>query len=143
MRLSYRTARSYDPVRAPQESDGVLLATFLLWRLHTASNEIICLEEPENGLHPVLLAERFQLLKKVAGAERQLLVSTHSPEFLRVLKAHPAALYKEVRLVQFAPGEGTSVHSLHHYREATQLLGQYEDEMHSHWEPVIKEWDIK
>ena len=140
MRLSYRTERSYDPVRAPQESDGVLLATFLLWRLHTASNELVCLEEPENGVHPILLADRFQLLKRVASDDRQFLVSTHSPEFLRVLKAHPTELWKHVRLVQFTPGEGTTIDGLRHYRDATKLLGQYEDDMHNHWAPVIEGW---
>lgn len=37
VRLSYMTDRSEDAVPAPQESDGVLLATFLFWRLYTGS----------------------------------------------------------------------------------------------------------
>jgi predicted ATPase len=89
----------------------------------------------------VLLAERFQLLKKIASIGHQLLISTHSPAFLRVLKAHPATLYKEVRLVQFSAGGGTSVEGLHHYRDATKLLGQYEDDMHERWKPIIDGWD--
>jgi len=144
VRLSYRTDRSSDPVRAPQESDGVLLATFLLWRLHTTTSDFaVCLEEPENGLHPVLLAERFELLKKVASAGRQLLASTHSPEFLRALKAHPTSLFKEVRLVQFTPGKGTCVECLHHVGDAKKLLEKYLDDMHSRWEPIVKEWGVK
>lgn len=142
VRLSYRTDRSYDPIRAPLESDGVLLATFLLWRLHTASSDLtLCLEEPENGLHPLLLAARFELLKKVASEGRQLLASTHSPEFLRALKAHPTALYKEVRLVTFTPAEGTCVDGLHHYRDATKLIDDYLDEMHERWKPIVEGWD--
>jgi predicted ATPase len=142
--LRYRTDRSDEAIRAPQESDGVLLATFLLWRLHTASSGLtVCLEEPENGLHPVLLAGRFDLLKKIAANGRQILASTHSPEFLRVLKAHPTALYKDVRLVQFTAGSGTSIDGLEHYAEATKLLGKYQDEMHEQWEPVVKGWGTK
>jgi len=55
VRLSFRTDRSDDLIPAPQESDGVLLATFLFWRLYTANPSMkLCLEEPENGLHPFL-----------------------------------------------------------------------------------------
>lgn len=143
VRLSYRTDRSYDPVRAPQESDGVLLSTFLLWRLHSVGTDlVICLEEPENGLHPVLLAERFSLLRKFASPERQVLVSTQSPEFLRALKAYPLVLYKQVRLVEFKGGEGTSVQSLRDFRDATKLLEKHLEEMHNHWEPIMKSWDL-
>lgn len=142
VRLSYRTDRSYDPVPAPQESDGVLLSTFLLWRLHTNSNDLlVCLEEPENGLHPILLAERFQLLKKFATPQRQLLVSTQSPEFLRALKAHPLELYKQVRTVEFVPGTGTVVRRFHDFRDAKRLYEQTLDEMHAKWEPIVKNWD--
>jgi predicted ATPase len=141
VRLSYRTDRSYEPVRASQESDGVLLATFLLWRLLTAGSDMaVCLEEPENGLHPVLLAARFSLLKKMATGGRQLLVSTHSPEFLRALKRHPSELYKEVRLVQPDPAAGTQVRSLVGMGEAKKLIDDYIDEMHERWTPVAEEW---
>ena len=71
LRLSFMTDRSEDLVPAPQESDGVLLPTFLFWRLYTAGETVktVCLEEPENGLHPLLLAERFEVLKKFARHE--------------------------------------------------------------------------
>jgi predicted ATPase len=100
----------------------------------------ICLEEPENGLHPVLLAHRFQLLKQMATGGRQLLTSTHSPEFLRALKMHPSQLSKQVRLVQFDSATGTRVKELAGFGEAKQLLDRYLDEMHEKWEPIIKEW---
>ncbi len=141
VRLSYRTDRTYEPVRAPQESDGVLLATFLLWRLHTSSKGMtVCLEEPENGLHPVLLAERFLLLKTVASKGHQVLASTHSPEFLRALKRHPSQVWKEVRLVEFDATGGTTVRSLYGMGEAKKLIDRYHDEMQERWGPAIKEW---
>jgi predicted ATPase len=119
----------------------VLLATFLLWRLRTASSEMtICLEEPENGLHPVLLAERFLLLRTIATEGRQVLASTHSPEFLRALKRHPSTIYKQIRLVEFSKEAGTTVSSLAGMGEAKKLLERYWDEMHDVWEPVVKEW---
>ncbi len=143
--LSFRTDRSEDLIPGPQESDGVLLATFLFWRLYTGNPSMkVCLEEPENGLHPLLLAERFQLLKMFAYQEGlpgvQLLVATHSPEFLRALRAHHSLLWEELRLVEFAPGSGTSVRRLADYREAANLFGKYMDEVQERWGRVVRDW---
>lgn len=146
VRLSFITDRSEDPVPAPQESDGVLLATFLFWRLYTGEPFLkVCLEEPENGLHPFLLAERFRLLKMFTepGEGRpalQLLVATHSPEFLRAVKAHPTALFKQIRLVEFAPSAGTRVSGLPHYRDATRLIEEYLTQVDERWRPVVLGW---
>jgi len=146
VRLSFRTDRSEDLIPAPQESDGVLLATFLFWRLYTENPSIkVCLEEPENGLHPFLLAERFQVLKDFAYGKAgapgvQLLVATHSPEFLRAVKAHPTALWSEIRLVEFTPGAGTSVRGLRHYREAANLIEEYLTQVQETWRPIIAGW---
>jgi predicted ATPase len=142
VRLTFLTDRSEDPIPAPQESDGVLLATFLFWRLYTGGPTMkVCLEEPENGLHAFLLAERFQALKRFAyGEGLQMLVATHSPEFLRALKAHPMALWKELRLVGFTPALGTSVKGLSNFHEVTSLIEQYLTEVHDRWEPVVQAW---
>jgi hypothetical protein len=146
VRLSYRTDRSEDLIPAPQESDGVLLATFLFWRLYTANPSMkVCLEEPENGLHPFLLAERFQALKNFAYGTAgfpgvQLLVATHSPEFLRAVKAHPQVLWKQIRLVDFASGAGTSVTGLRNYPEAAHLIEQYLTQVHETWNPIVEGW---
>jgi predicted ATPase len=146
IRLSFETDRSEDSVPAPQESDGALLATFLFWRMLTAKPSLkVCLEEPENGLHPLLLAARFKLLKQFAYGEEghsklQLLVATHSPEFLRALKAHPTALFKHVRVVEYHPGEGTKVRGLDHYREATKLIDDYLNDVHERWSAVVQGW---
>ena len=144
VRLSFMTNRSDKLIAAPQESDGVLLATFLLWRLYTGGPSMkICLEEPENGLHPFLLADRFRLLKQFAYPENeapavQLLVSTHSPEFLRQVKAHPHALWQELRIVEFDEESGTSVRGLHGYREAASLYGNHLDEIHERWSSLAQ-----
>ena len=105
----------------------------------------VCLEEPENGLHPFLLAERFQALKNFANGNEglpgvQLLVATHSPEFLRAVKAHPQALWNEIRLVEFTPGAGTSVRDLEHYREAANLIEEYLVQVQERWKPIIDSW---
>ncbi|MFZ0962431.1 MAG: ATP-binding protein [Terriglobia bacterium] len=146
VRLTFRTDRSEDLIPAPQESDGVLLATFLFWRLYTAKSSMkVCLEEPENGLHAFLLAERFQALKNFAYGSGglpgvQLLVATHSPEFLRAVKSHKQALWNEIRLVEFTPGAGTSVRGLKDYREAANLIEEYLVQVQEKWKPIIEGW---
>jgi len=130
VRLTFMTERSEDPIPAPQESDGVLLAVFLLWRLYTAgSSDCICLEEPENGLHPHLLGDRFDVLKKFAYPEGgkpavQILVATHSRELLRFVRAHHSALFNELRVVEFDSSSGSSVTRLSNYRDAHHLLDE-------------------
>jgi predicted ATPase len=130
VRLNFMTTRSNNLLPAPQEADGVLLATFLLWRLYTAEPPItICLEDPENGLYPELLEGRYELLRTFTNpadgdACAQVLVSTHSIEFLRTLRRHHSD-FPMVRVVEFREGEGTRVESLRGYRDANNLLDHF------------------
>lgn len=146
VRLTFRTDRSVEMIPAPQESDGVLLATFLFWRLYTGTPWMkICLEEPENGLHPFLLADRFRALKRFAYREDglpgiQLLIATHSPEFLRAIKAHPTALWKQIRLVEFDQAVGTQVRQIKDYQEAHKLIEKHLEEIHERWTGAVKSW---
>jgi predicted ATPase len=146
VRLTYVTDRSQDPIPAPQESDGVLLSTFLFWRLYTGGSSMkVCIEEPENGLHAFLLAERFQALKMFAygGQGRpgmQILVATHSPEVLRQLSAYPKALWKELRRVSFAQGAGSSVQGITAYPQVTHLIEEYLTEVSERWRPMVQQW---
>lgn len=132
IRLQFTTDRSEDPIPAPQESDGVLLGVFLLWRLYSANPPIcICLEEPENGLHPHLLGDRFETLKKFAypdgknGEPVQVLVATHSRELLRLVRAHHSVLFKQLRTVRFSPRSGTLVGRPSNFKEAKGLFDKY------------------
>jgi len=56
------------------------------------------------------------------------------------VKAHPNVLWQEIRLVEFRPGQGSSVRGLANYREATHLIDDYLNEVHERWLPVIKNW---
>ena len=113
VRLTYMTDRSEDPLPAPQEADGVLLSTFLLWRLHTAGPNLrVCLEEPENGIHRSLLRERMKLLRGFAHPKDnsrhglQILVATHS---LDIDMFGPEAEHDRALAVEFNKQNGTSV----------------------------------
>jgi predicted ATPase len=124
-RLSFMTTRSNSLVPAPQEADGVLLATFLCWRLYTAVPPItICLEEPENGFYPDLLEARYELLRSFTDKEDpkpQILVATHSLEFLRILRSHHSE-FPMVRAIEFNEYVGTAVESLGGFRDAANFL---------------------
>ena len=136
--LAFTTDRSEDLVPATQESDGVLLTLFLIWRLWTAPpNFIVCLEEPENGVHPYLLGERFQLLKKFTdgGGGRkpvQILVATHSSALLRSIEDKAEAL-EIVRAVEFDPDKGTKVHKLSAMDHIDTLLDAFKNNLGELW----------
>ncbi len=55
----------------------------LLHQIHTASEPIIAIEEPETHLHHNLSRELFKLLKEVANG-RQIIISTHCEYFAEV-----------------------------------------------------------
>lgn len=44
--------------------------------------QTLCVEEPENQLHPRLLGELAEEFRSYANRGGQVLVSTHSPDFL-------------------------------------------------------------
>ncbi|MBI2916832.1 MAG: ATP-binding protein [Chloroflexi bacterium] len=136
--LFYKTSRSIDDVPASLESDGVLLSTFLIWRLYSARlNLKLCLEEPENGVHLSGLKQRYQLLKRFATqtSERpapQILIATHSRDFLNAIESRSATM-DEIRVVEFDPVDGTSIYPLHHYREINQLLTEFKYQVGDLW----------
>lgn len=94
-------ARSKGGVFHPARSlsDGTLrflvLATL---KADTAAEGVICLEEPENGIHPSRIPAMVRLIKDIAvdpeepiGADnplRQVLINTHSPKVLSEVGAN-------------------------------------------------------
>jgi predicted ATPase len=130
VRLLFTTNRSGRQIPAPQECDGVLLTTFLLWRLYTSGSENmqLCLEEPENGLYPNLMGERFSLLRdftqtgKLGQNPVQILVATHSWELLRLLEKKSKSLLEEIRYVEFDATRGTQVIKLKNYKDREKML---------------------
>jgi predicted ATPase len=77
-------------------SDGTL--KFLCWAtlcLSPRKPPLICIDEPEIGLHPRVLPVLAGLLRQ-ASAESQLLVSTHSPYFLSQFSLEEIAVMKKV-----------------------------------------------
>ena len=47
---------------------------------------LLCVEEPENYLHPALLPELAEEFREYAAEGGQVFISTHSPDFVNALK---------------------------------------------------------
>ena len=93
-------------LRASSISDGTLrfLALAALSEVFD-ENAVICMEEPENGIHPEKLAAMNRLLREIAvdadepvGIEnplRQAIVATHSPYFVQLQDKSDLVLAKD------------------------------------------------
>jgi predicted ATPase len=93
-----RTARGRHAIPASELSQGTLLALALLTLAHSASpRPLICLEEPDRGIHPRLLRDVQDALYRLSypqnfSEERapvQVIATTHSPYVLDLYKEHP------------------------------------------------------
>jgi predicted ATPase len=80
------------PVPATRLSDGTLRYLCLLAILcHPAPPPLVCIEEPELGLHPDVLPNLSNLMKE-ASERCQLIVTTHSPTFVDSFSDTPDAV---------------------------------------------------
>lgn len=124
------TGRDGTPHSARSLSDGTLrfLALAVL-ELDTAASGLICLEEPENGIHPERIPSMLNLLQDIAmdtseplGIDnplRQVIINTHSPAVVTqvpddsLLVAESVELNvsgKRCKAVRFSPLSGTWRH---------------------------------
>jgi predicted ATPase len=91
--LSIKDAPFENPILARFASDGTLkMLAYLVLLYDPNPAPFIGLEEPENFLHPRLLAELAEEARR-ATSRSQLLVTTHSPFFINSLRA------REVRIL--------------------------------------------
>ncbi len=93
----------------PEEvSDGtMLMLAFLVLQHHAPELNLVAIEEPERGLHPYLLGELMDFLRRVAHGEvgkapLQIVLATHSVELLNHTRP------EEARFVS-RDGEGATV----------------------------------
>ena len=65
-------------------SDGtVRLLSLLVIAASEGNSSLVCIEEPENGLHPHLSGQIVEMLKQASKNNKvQMLITTHSPDFL-------------------------------------------------------------
>ena len=98
-------------------SDGTLRLLGLLWAVLDGSGPLL-LEEPELSLHPDVVRYIPQMLARIQRrTNRQILVSSHSPDMLR----DDGIGLDEVLILQ--PGsEGTSVQPVSQFEDVVHLL---------------------
>ncbi|SDG70497.1 AAA family ATPase [Roseospirillum parvum] len=88
--LQIKDAPFREPVLARFASDGTLkLLSYLVLMNDPQPFPLIGIEEPENFLHPMLLYELAEECQ-TASAHSQLMVTTHSPQFVNALKPQQA-----------------------------------------------------
>jgi predicted ATPase len=81
-----------EPVPATRWSDGMLRYLCLLTILcHPAPPPLVCIEEPELGLHPDIIPRVAELLVE-ASSRMQLIVTTHSDWLVSALSEVPEAV---------------------------------------------------
>lgn len=90
--LQFKDGPFKDPFLARNVSDGTLkMFAYLILLYDPTPPPLLCIEEPENGLHPKLLsilAEEFRAHARGGTEEKgtQVFVSSHSPYFIDALK---------------------------------------------------------
>lgn len=109
----------YEPIPATRLSDGTLRYLCLLTLLcHPEPPPLLCIEEPELGLHPDVLPTIAELLIE-ASQRTQLIITTHSDALVSALSDVPESI-----LICERDDEGTHLRRLEPER-LTEWLEKY------------------
>ena len=123
-----RQAVSKQGIRSTDLSEGTLITLALLFLAHNpASPKLICLEEPDRGLHPRLLRDLRDALYRLSypdqfGISRepvQVIATTHSPYFLDLFKDHP----EEIIIAEKQPDATAKFKRLADDKELIEIIG--------------------
>ena len=123
-----RQTVSKEAIRSKDLSEGTLIALALLYIAHNpTSPKVICLEEPDRGLHPRLLRDLRDALYRLTypdqfGIKRepvQVIATTHSPYFLDLFKDHP----EEIIIAEKQPDATAKFKSLADDEELIDIIG--------------------
>lgn len=122
-----RTRKDHYTIPAADLSQGTLLALAILTLGYLPDPpSIVCLEEPDRGIHPRLLREVQDALYRLSYPENygekrepvQVIATTHSPYFLDLYKDHP----EEVVIAQKTK-DGTRFERLSEQPHIMEILG--------------------
>lgn len=70
------------PLPSPLLSDGTVNVVALIVSLYMEAMEVVVIEEPERNIHPHLMSKAVEMMKE-ASNDRQIIITTHSPELVR------------------------------------------------------------
>ena len=84
--LRFKDENFVDPFVARYVSDGTIKMFAYMILLHDPEpHPLLCIEEPENFLHPDLLIQLCEEIREYSERGGQVFVSTHSPDFVNDL----------------------------------------------------------
>ena len=84
--LKFQDDHFKDPFIGKFVSDGTMkMFAYMILLYDPNPHPLLCIEEPENFLHPDLLTELAEEIREYAQKGGQVLVSTHSPDFVNAL----------------------------------------------------------
>ena len=85
--LQFGNASFKDPFSDRYVSDGTLkMFAYLVLLYDPSPHPFLCVEEPENQLYPLLLGELAEEFRLYAEKGGQVMVSSHSPDFLNAVE---------------------------------------------------------
>jgi predicted ATPase len=85
--LRFQDGSFKDPFLSKYVSDGTMkMFAYLVLLYDPSAHPLLCVEEPENQLYPVLLSELAEEFRAYSMRGGQVFVSTHSPDFLNAIK---------------------------------------------------------
>lgn len=92
-------------------SDGTIKMFAYLVLLHDPNpHPLLCIEEPENQLYPQLMAELAEEFRRYARRGGQVMISTHSPDFLNAAELNEVFWF--IKREGFTQGALRMIHSL-------------------------------
>lgn len=85
--LKFKDDSFEDPFISRFVSDGTIkMFAYLVLLNDPVKHPLLCVEEPENFLHPELLAELAEEFRDYSGRGGQVFISTHSPDFVNAVR---------------------------------------------------------
>lgn len=87
--LKFKDGSFKDPFISRFVSDGTIkMFAYLVLLYDPVRHPLLCVEEPENYLHPELLYELAEEFREYAQSGGQVFVSTHSPDFVNAIRVN-------------------------------------------------------
>ncbi|WP_407454392.1 AAA family ATPase [Methanobrevibacter sp.] len=83
-RKLFRLLEKYnnEKIIGPFVSDGTVNILALISTLYFGKGNTIFIEEPERHIHPSLFISLLEMMKEVSSKNKQIIITTHSPELL-------------------------------------------------------------
>lgn len=95
--LQFKDGSFKDPFISRFVSDGTIkMFAYLILLNDPTPHPLLCIEEPENYLHPALLLELAEEFREYANKGGQVFISSHSPEFINALQPHEIFWLKKI-----------------------------------------------